>query len=83
MTGNALLYVNLIGGGGGGGEEGGKVKDGKGREWEMKVPGGFRFVYRKVGDGYKLGSTAITSDSGVVVVELLRRGVVKPGDIGL
>lgn len=52
----------------------------------MKLPGGFHFVYKKDKsgkDGIKIATTSITSDSGPIVVELLRRGVLSPKDLGL
>jgi len=82
LLGNAWLFANLPGQG-----EGSKVKDVKGREWDIKVPAGFHFVYMKDSeakhDGIKLATTSVTSDSGPIVVELLKRGVMKPADLGL
>lgn len=81
MTGNAQIYYNLPGDASGEG-----VTDSKGRKWQAKVPGGFYFEYKKDQggkDGIKMASTSITSDSGPIVVELLKRGVLSPKDIGL
>lgn len=74
------MYYNLPG------EGSSSVKDTKGVNWQGKVPGGFYFEYKKDDsglDGLKITSTSITSDSGPVLLELLKRGVVKPSDIGL
>lgn len=82
MTGNAWAYVNLPGQS----SAGNKIKDLEGQEWDMRVPGGFHFVYAKddsKAGGIGLKSTKITSDSGPVVVELLKRGVIGPKDLGL
>jgi len=78
MIGDAWLYFDLPGEAKGEG-----VTDVEGRKWQMRVPGGFHFVYKKEGGGIRLATTAITSDSGPVVVELLRRGVMKTSDLGL
>lgn len=77
LIGNAWLYVNLPGDG----ER--TLKDKKGQSWEMRVPGGFHFVYLKKDGDLKIATTAITSDSGPIVVEALKRGILKPQDIGL
>lgn len=81
MLGNAWLFANLPNGNGSG------IKDGKGREWEIKVPAGFHFVYMKDSSakhgGINLATTSVTSDTGPVVVELLKRGVMKPSDLGI
>jgi len=47
------------------------------------VPGGYHFRYRKEGDSIKVASIAVTSDSGPIIVELLKRGVIKPSDLGI
>ncbi|KAK5105577.1 hypothetical protein LTS08_001854 [Lithohypha guttulata] len=79
MLGNAWLFANLPGDG-----SAAKVyKDLTGKEWEIRIPAGFFFKYRKEGGEIKVASIAITSDSGPVVVELLKRGVMKPSDLGL
>lgn len=77
MTGNAWLFANLPGGGAK------SFADLTGRQWEVRVPAGFHFIYRKEGGGIKMATTAITSDSGPIVVELLKRGMLKPADLGL
>lgn len=81
MLGNAWLYCNLPGDGQGSDS----VTDGRGQKWQMRVPAGFHFVYKKQGGdrGLRLATTSITCDSGPVVVALLQRGVMKPADLGL
>lgn len=78
MTGNAWLFANLPGGTGDT-----PFTDLQGRKWQIRVPGGFHFIYKNTGGGIRMATTAITSDSGPVVVELLKRGVMKPADLGL
>lgn len=58
-----------------------KVKDLQGREWDVKIPGAFRFVYIKK-DGaahgdFELQRAEIMSDSMPAVQILLKRGVMK------
>lgn len=84
MIGHATVYVNLPGSPSAGEQ---KVKDLSGREWDGKVPGGFTFEYKKdpsakVG-GIKLQRSEIYSDSGPALLTLLKRGVIKPADMGL
>jgi len=76
MIGDAWLYCNLPGD-----AKGTEVKDQKGRNWQMRVPGGFHFIYKKQDGGIRLATTAITSDSGPVVVALLQRGIMTPADL--
>jgi hypothetical protein len=78
MIGQALLYANLPG------EptaQEKKVKDLQGREWDVKIPGGFHFEYVKQAgaphDGIVLKRTEITSDSMPAVQILMARGVIK------
>lgn len=81
MSGNAWLFYNLPGDGSNAG-----ITDLTGKSWQGKIPSGFHFVYKKDQsgkDGIMIATTAITSDSGPVVVELLKRGILKPSDIGL
>ncbi|OQU95184.1 hypothetical protein CLAIMM_01428 [Cladophialophora immunda] len=58
-----------------------KVKDLQGREWDVKIPGGFHFFYAKQPgaphDGIVLKKTEIMSDSMPAVQILLARGVLK------
>jgi len=83
MLGNAWLYCNLPGSSDSQGTGG--VTDGKGQKWQMRVPAGFHFVYKKQHgeQDFRLATTSITCDSGPVVVALLQRGVMKPADLGL
>lgn len=78
MIGLAKVYVDIPG------EKGGEgPKDLTGKQWEASLPGGFKFYYRRVGDGFKLAKTEIFSDSGPVVSLLLKKGVVTAKDLGL
>ncbi|KIY02563.1 uncharacterized protein Z520_01028 [Fonsecaea multimorphosa CBS 102226] len=58
-----------------------KVKDLQGREWDVKIPGGFHFYYAKQSkaahDGIVLKKTEILCDSMPAVQILLARGVLK------
>lgn len=82
LTGNAWVFCNLPGNFTGPG-----VQDANGDKWQMKVPGGFFFKLKKDSSakhgGIKIMSTSITADSSPVVFELLKRGVMKPSDLGL
>jgi hypothetical protein len=64
-----------------------KVKDDHGTEWDVKMSGGFRFQYRKVPgakyDNIHCQMVQIFTDSGPVVTKMLRRGLLKPSDLGL
>ena len=78
MIGQAYLFANCPGNPSEGEQ---KHKDGQGREWDVKIPGGFHFWYVKKqgaahGD-YEMGRTEITSDSFPAVQLLLKRGVMK------
>ena len=58
-----------------------KVRDGQGREWDVKIPGAFHFWYVKKqgaahGD-YELRRTEISSDSLPAIQILMKRGVLK------
>lgn len=79
VIGLANVFVNLPGGSAQGEQ---KVKDVKGREWDLSAPGAFRFQYVKDDKakhgGILLKRTDIFSDSGPAVVTLLKRGVLKP-----
>ncbi|KPI37794.1 uncharacterized protein AB675_106 [Cyphellophora attinorum] len=78
MIGCATVYINLPGK-----EEEKKVKDGKGESWEMSLPGAFKFYYKKEGQGFKLKQTQVFSDSGPVVMGLLKKGAMTPQQLGL
>jgi hypothetical protein len=58
-----------------------KVKDGQGREWDVKIPGAFLFDYVKkdgaAHGGFELRRCEIMSDSMPAVQILLKRGVMK------
>lgn len=78
MIGQAHLFANLPGEAT---PQEAKVKDLQGREWDVKIPGGFRFEYvRQDGaphDGIVLRRTEIMSDSMPAVQLLMARGVIK------
>ena len=85
MIGQATVFANLPGEPTGDEQ---KAADDKGRKWDVGVPGAFRFIYKKEpgaknGLGFLLHRTEIMADSGPVVVKMLKRGVMKPSDLGL
>lgn len=79
LSGNAYLFGNLPGAQPG--EDRPHVA--KGKNWDVMIPAGFYFGYTKEGDKIKMDRMAITADSGPVVLTCLRRGVLKPADLGL
>jgi hypothetical protein len=82
MIGLAHVYVDTPGGKTGAPG----VKDGKGNEWEVTLPGAFKFLYRKDEsgvNGFRLAKTEIFSDSAPVVRLLLKKKVVTPEQLGL
>ena len=64
-----------------------KVKDGTGKEWDFMTPSAFHFEYVKDSkaehDGVRLKSTRIFADSGPALMMMLKRGQMKPADLGL
>ena len=85
MIGTANIFGNLPGTPAAG--EAPRVKDDYGKEWDVKMSGGFRFQYRKV-DGAKYGNILlqmiqIFTDSGPLVTKMLKRGLLKPANLGL
>ena len=64
-----------------------KVKDGTGKEWDVVTPSAFHFEYvrdsKAEHDGVRLKSTRIFADSGPALMMMLRRGQMKPADLGL
>lgn len=59
-----------------------KIKDRTGKEWEGAAPGAFAFKYAKQADGgIKLAKSAIYTDSTKAVVEMMKRGMIKPDDL--
>ncbi len=85
MLGQASFYADL-GGEPGEGEK--KVKDGKGREWDMCVPSAFHIWYvkdEKAGNGgaMLIKKEEIMTDSGVGMRAALKRGLVSAKDMGL
>jgi len=85
MIGFANVYGNLNGSPAPGEK---KVKDLQGKEWDLRVPSGFHFHYIKDskaenGGGIVLKKTEITSDSGVPMGIMLKRGLIQAKDLGL
>ncbi|KAK4938848.1 hypothetical protein LTR10_020754 [Elasticomyces elasticus] len=84
MIGTANIFGNLPGEPAAGEV---KVKDDYGKEWDVKISGGFRFQYRKVDgakyDGILCQLIQMFTDSGPMVTKMLKRGLLKPGDLGL
>lgn len=78
MIGQAWLYANLPGTPTAHEQ---KVKDLQGKEWDVKIPGAFKFEYvrqeRAPHDGIVLRRTEISSESFGVVQILMARGVIK------
>lgn len=64
-----------------------KVKDSMGKEWDVMTPAAFHFEYVRDGkakhDGVKLQSTKTFCDSGPALMLMLKRGQLKPADLGL
>jgi hypothetical protein len=81
MIGQAHVYATLPGKPADG--EPPKVKDGKGKEWDVSVPGAFHFEYRKDDSskhgGFKLQKTEIMSESLPIAMMLVKRGVIQLG----
>jgi hypothetical protein len=78
MLGLAHLYGNLVG------EPGAdetKYEDDQGRQWDVKIPGAFRFAFRKTDKaahgGFEMSRAEILSDSMPAVMILSKRGVLK------
>ncbi|KAK4961937.1 hypothetical protein LTR10_002430 [Elasticomyces elasticus] len=56
-----------------------KVKGYGGKEWDGVLPGAFKFSYVKGGDdGVQLARTDIFSDPSTALVQMLKRGMLKP-----
>ena len=78
MVGYATLFADLVAPGG---EK--TAEDVSGRKWDVGLPGMFQFSFVKVpgapNDGFKFGGrTAMFSDSGPVMMEMMKRGMVPP-----
>lgn len=78
MLGQAYLFANCVGQASEGEQ---KVKDGQGREWDVKIPGAFKFQYVKkdiaVHGGFEMRRAEIMSESMPAVQILMKRGVMK------
>ncbi|KAK5685444.1 hypothetical protein LTS10_003522 [Elasticomyces elasticus] len=73
MIGIAYLWYNLQAPGDG------KIKGYGGKEWDGVLPGAFKFSYVKSGDdGVQLARTEIFSDPSAALVQMLKRGMLKP-----
>lgn len=73
LIGEANVYVKLPVPGGE------KVKDGEGREWDMKAPGAFHFIFLKDPSGpkgIKMQKQIIYADMLPVAKELVKRGMI-------
>ena len=82
VLGQANMYANLHAPG-----NEPKVKDGSGKQWDVVTPSAFHFAYvkdsRAKHDGVRLQSTRIFADSGPALMMMLKRGQLKPADLGL
>lgn len=62
-----------------------KVRDLGGKEWDVVVPSSFRFEYVKSAKakegGIVLKSTKNYADTAPVLVQMLKRGLVRPEDL--
>jgi hypothetical protein len=78
MVGEAVLFGNLVAPGGSGQAH----TDLAGKKWDVGVPSAFHFKYVKDTEakhgGIRLKRSEIFSDSAPVVVEMLKRGMLKP-----
>lgn len=78
MLGQAHLFGNIPGQASAGEQ---KVRDGQGREWDVKIPGAFHFHYVKnpnaAHGGFELKRAEIISDSMPAVQILMKRGLLK------
>jgi hypothetical protein len=77
MLGQAYLYGNLKAPGGSGKAH----TDSEGHKWDVGVPSSFHFAYVKDSsgpEGIKLKRTQVFSDSAPVLVEMLKKGMLKP-----
>ena len=81
MIGQAQLFVKLPGDAAEG--EPPKCKDNTGEEYDLAIPSGFRFEYKKDDSSkhgaVKLQKTEIMSDSAPIVMMLVKRGVIQLG----
>ncbi len=81
MIGQAHLYATLPGQPARG--EPPKVKDQKGREFDVVIPAGFKFEYKKDSGSkhgpVKLQKIELMSDSLPIVMMLAKRGVIQLG----
>ncbi|KAF2101303.1 hypothetical protein NA57DRAFT_72744 [Rhizodiscina lignyota] len=78
MVGQAVMFGNLQAPGGSGQVH----ADMKGDKWDVAIPSAFHFEYVKdpsgPSPGIKLKRTEVFGDSAPVVVEMLKRGMLKP-----
>ena len=80
MIGHATLFADFVAPGG---EK--KAEDFSGRKWDVGLPGMFQFTIVKVPgaptDELKLSRGAMFSDSGPVMVEMMKRGMVQANQL--
>lgn len=78
MVGQAVMFANLKAPGGSGQVQ----TDLSGKKWDVGVPSAFHFEYVKdpsgPAPGIKLKRSEVYGDSAPVVVEMLKRGMLKP-----
>lgn len=59
-----------------------KMKGYGDKEWDGMAPGAFHFSYWKTGSGIELGRTEIFNDASPVIVQMIKRGMLKPEELG-
>lgn len=81
MIGQAYLFANLPGQAAQ--DEPAKVNDKDNKQWDIVIPAGFRFEYKKDSSSkhgeVKLQKTEIMSDSAPILMRLAKRGVIQLG----
>ena len=75
LWGAASIWYNLAAPPSGGEQ---KVKGHGGKEWDGSTPGAFYFKTIQDGDDFKLVRTEIYSDPSKAMVQMLKRGMLKP-----
>ena len=76
MIGEAMLFADLPVPGG---EK--KHASASGRKWDIGVPGVFRFIFvkdNKAKHGYRTKRQEVNADSVPIMMEMIKRGMVKP-----
>jgi len=81
MIGQAHMFVNLPGNPVAGEA---KVKDPReGKEWDLKMPGAFRFHYAKQGGDIFMKRTEVMADNSGVMMMMIKRNLIDPKSLGL